>query len=68
MARKSTKRARFDSLTQREQNRERKRKQNAGRKDAGRWASKVLDKLKEADVNEQAEENVSETESTAKNV
>lgn len=48
MGRKSTKQARFDSLSQREQNQLRKRKLKAGRKDANRWANKVLAKLEEA--------------------
>lgn len=69
MGRKSTKRARFDALSQREQNHERNRKLKAGRKDANRWANKVLDKLKEANANEQAEETeLSKKESTGENV
>ena len=48
MGRKSTKQARFDSMSQREQNQLRKRKLKTGRKDANRWANKVLAKLEEA--------------------
>jgi len=55
MSRKSTKQARFDSLSQREQNKERKRKLNTKRKDANRWGNNILNKLaalKEAETDE----------------
>ncbi|MGE6487761.1 hypothetical protein [Paenisporosarcina sp. NPDC076898] len=45
MARKSTKKARFDALSQREQNRERKRKLKSGRNDGNKWGHHVLSKL-----------------------
>lgn len=45
MARKSTKKARFDSLSQREQNRERKKKLKTGRDDGNKWGDRILKKL-----------------------
>lgn len=45
MSRKSTKKARFDSMSQREQNWERKRKLKAGRNDGNKWGERVLKKL-----------------------
>lgn len=52
MGRKSTKKARFDALSQREQHQERKRKFKAGRKDANRWGEHVMKKLKGANEDE----------------
>lgn len=45
MSRKSTKQARFDSMSQRDQQRERKRKLKTGRKDGDKWSLYVLAKL-----------------------